>query len=79
MEKKTIAFSSGTRKGNLDDNYRLYENGEILHEYDKNTYPGGYNLSKTYTVDEVSEDVKIRLLEAASEDNKDLVKSILKL
>lgn len=79
MEKKTIAFSPGTKKGNLDDNYRLFEDGKILHEYDKSTYPGGYNLSKTYTIDEVSEDVKIRLLKAASEDNKNLVKSILKL
>jgi len=79
MEKKTIAYSSGTRKGNLDDNYTLYEDGGILHEYDNNTYPGGYNLTRTCTVDEVKESVKMRLLEAASKDDKELVKAILKL
>jgi len=70
---------SNKMKGELDDDYTLYENGEVLHEYDKSRYPGGYNLKKTLSTDELSDDVKFRLLEAASTENKELVRKILGL
>jgi hypothetical protein len=77
--KKVIAVSHRMKGGVLDDDYTLYDNGEILHEYDKHIYPGGHNLSRTLTADQVTLDVKKRLLDGASEENKDLVKSLLKM
>lgn len=46
MEKRIIAYSSQMKNNNLDDDYTLYENGEIIHEYDAHAYPGGQNKSK---------------------------------
>ncbi len=74
-----IAVSRKMKKGELDDDYTLYENGEILHEYDKSKYPGGYNLKETLTIDKLGDDVKYRLLDAASTENKEHVRKILGL
>jgi hypothetical protein len=73
-----IAYSSGM-KGDLDDDYTLYENGEILHEYDAHRYPGGYNLKRTLKPSDLNESAKNRLLKASSEENKIIVKEILGL
>jgi hypothetical protein len=73
-----IAYSSGM-KGDLDDDYTLYENGEILHEYDAHRYPGGYNLKRTLRPSDLNGSTKDRLLKAASEENKDLAKKILEI
>lgn len=67
-----------TRKG-LDDDYTLFENGEILHEYDKSRYPGGYNLKKKLTVNEIDEVIKRKLYDEASDEDKELAKRLLKL
>ena len=76
MENKVIAVSH-KMKGDLDDDYTLYENGEVLHEYDKHRYPGGYNLTETLRADQLKDSVKERLLNAASAENKELVRGIL--
>lgn len=78
MDKKTIAYSS-KMKGDLDDDYTLYEDGEILHEYDKHKYPGGYNLKETLTADQLKVDIKERLLSSAKAENKELAKELLGL
>lgn len=78
MDKKAISISH-KMKGILDDDYTLYDDGTVLHEYDKHTYPGGQNLKATLTVAELSDTVKQRLLEATSEESKVLVRKILKL
>jgi len=77
MKKKVIAKSFKTKSGLFDDDYTLYDNGEILHEYDKNAYPGGYNLSEMLSIEQVGDNVKQRLLESSSEENKKIVKEIL--
>ncbi|MDI9857951.1 hypothetical protein [Flectobacillus roseus] len=77
MNKKTISVSHKMKGGVLDDDYTLYDDGTILHEYDKNTYPGGQNLRDSLTVAELSDEVKQRLLEAASDENKELVRKTL--
>ena len=76
MENKVIAVSH-KMKGDLDDDYTLYENGEVLHEYDQNRYPGGYNLTATLRAEQLKDSVKERLLNAASAENKELVRGIL--
>lgn len=75
---RIISKSFNIRKGCLDDNYTLYENGEILHEYDKSIYPGGYSLEKTLTADDLSDEVKKKLFDAAFGEDKELAGKLLK-
>lgn len=77
--KKIIAVSHRMKGGILDDDYTLYDNGEVLHEYDKHTYPGGSNLSRVLSIDELSLEIKERLLSDASDENKEIVKNLLGL
>lgn len=76
---KVIAVSHNMKKGILDDDYTLYENGDVLHEFDNHIYPGGQNLKNTLTVDQLNESIKKRLLDAASDENKEIVRTILGL
>ena len=76
-EKKVISVSNGMKKGVLDDDYTLYKDGTVLHYYDKHTYPGGQNIEDTINGRDLSDKVKKRLLESASEENKILVKELL--
>lgn len=78
MDKKIISVSH-KMKGVLDDDYTLYEDGTVLHFYDKHTYPGGQNIEEILTADNLSKEVKQRLLEAANDENKDLVIKLLKI
>lgn len=77
MNKKAISISHKMKGGFLDDDYTLYDDGTILHEYDKHTYPGGQDLKDSLTVADLSDEVKQRLLVAASDENKELVRKIL--
>lgn len=77
MNKKAISVSHKMKSGILDDDYTLYDDGTILHEYDKHTYPGGQNLKESLTVADLSDEVKQRLLEAALDENKELVRKTL--
>ena len=65
------------KKGVLDDDYTLYEDGTVLHFYDKHTYPGGQNIEDILNGHDLSDKVKKRLLDSASEENKALVKQLL--
>jgi hypothetical protein len=66
-------------KGMLDDDYTLFESGRILHEYDQHTYPGGQNLKAELTPGQINDEVKQRLLNSASEEDKELVKRLLEI
>jgi len=76
--KKVISVSFRMRNG-LDDDYTLYDSGEVLHEYDRHIYSNGLNLKETLTVNQLSLEVKERLLLDATEENKGLVKNVLGL
>lgn len=65
--------------GDLDDDFTLYDNGQILHEYDIHKYPGGYNLKRTLNIQDIDNEIKLRLFNAASQENKELVREILGL
>lgn len=78
MAKKVIS-TLHQMKNLLDDDYTLYEDGTVLHEYDKNNYPGGQNFKDVLTVDELSDEVKNRLYEASSDEHKEIVRQCLKL
>lgn len=66
-------------KNLLDDDYTLYENGEVLREYDANNYPGGQNLKQTLKANELKFEIKEKLLENASDDDKEVVKNLLEI
>lgn len=74
-----ILVRSLKMNGDLDDDYTLFENGEVLHEYDKHKYPGGYNLQETINASELKHSVKERLLNEASEENKETVRKLLNI
>ncbi len=76
--KRVIAVSQRMKNG-LDDDYTLYDNGEVLHEYDSNIYPSGLNQKATLSADKLSAEVKQRLLEAAGEEHKALAKRLLRI
>ena len=75
---KILSQSFNIKKGLLDDDYTLFENGDILHEYDKSQYPGGINLKETLTVEQISNEVKKRLFQSASKEMKALVQEVLR-
>lgn len=79
MDKKAISVSHKMKGGVLDDDYTLYDDGTILHEYDNKTYPSGQNLKESLTVADLLDEVKQRLLEAASDEDKELVRKTLNL
>lgn len=76
---KTAISVSHKMNGILDDDYTLYNDGSVLHFYDKHTYPGGQNIEENLTVDDLSAKIKQRLYDAASAENKQQVGEILKL
>lgn len=76
---KVISISRRMKSGIFDDDYTLFENGEVLHEYDKHMYPGGHNLKETLSIDQLGVNIKKRLLDDTSEENKDLVRKMLGL
>lgn len=78
MEKRVIAYSS-KMNGDLDDDYTLYDDGSVLHEYDKHRYPGGYNLKETLRAKEIKNSAKERLLNATNNNDIDLSKELLGL
>lgn len=78
MEKRVIAISH-KMNGDLDDDYTLFDNSEVLHEYDRHRYPGGYNLKETLKGEELSQSIKQRLYSSASQENKEMVRNILGL
>lgn len=77
-QKEAISVSHNM-KGPLDDDYTLYDDGTILHYYDRHCYRGGQNHKEILTIKDLSEKVKNRLLNDATEENRELVKKLLEL
>ena len=76
---KVVAILQQMKKGLLDDDYTLYDTGEVLHEFDKSIYSGGQNFSQSLSVNNLKPEIKEKLLANASDDNKELVKRLLNL
>jgi hypothetical protein len=76
-DKKVIAHSHEMKGSVLDDDYTLYEDGTVRHVYDAHTYPGGQGLEEILHGRDLSDIIKKRLLEKASEKNRSLVKKLL--
>lgn len=78
MEPRIIAYSPKLN-GDLDDDYTLYEDGTVLHEYDKHRFPGGYNLKRKLEAKDIKDSAKDRLLKAAKVEDIELAKQLLGL
>ena len=79
MDKKAISVSHSMKGGMLDDDYTLFDDGTVLHEYDRSIYPNGINLKEELAIDELSDKIKQKLLDAAMAEDKEIVRKILKL
>lgn len=79
MENKRVLSVSNQMRGMLDDDYTLYDNGEVLHHYDQNVYPGGQDKTTVLKISQLSEKIKQRLVDAANESDREEVKGILGL
>lgn len=78
MNTREIA-SYSRMKGMLDDEYTLYENGEVINIYDANIYPGNQNLKRVLKANELKQEIKEALFQNADETNRELVKALLEL
>ncbi len=78
MEKRIIAFSPNMKNG-LDDDYTLYEDGTVIHDFDEHRYPGGYNLKRRLNAIDLKSDIKSRLINVTSEEDKELARTLLNL
>ncbi len=79
MEKRLIAKSHRC-VGGLDDDYNLYEDGTVVHDYDTHHIGGnGYNKRSELRGSELNNNVKQRLLCAAEEANIELTRKLLGL
>ncbi|MDT8413595.1 MAG: hypothetical protein RQ875_14105 [Vicingaceae bacterium] len=77
--KKVVAVLHQMKKILLDNDYTLYDNGEVLHEFDNSTFPGGQGHSQILSAKGLKTEIKEKLLANASDKNKELVKSLLGL
>jgi hypothetical protein len=74
-----ILVQSFKSKPGLDDNYSLYDNGSIIHKYDRHIYKGGQDRTEELTPEQLSDEIKQQLLDDCPEENKTQVKIILKV
>lgn len=75
--KNILYHYMSMRKLDLDDDYIFYEDGSIVHQYDKSCYPGGYNLEEEITPDQISDSKKSEILAKCPEDKLEAVTKIL--
>lgn len=65
------------RKGILDDDYYFFEDGRILHSYDKTQ--SKLNIEEYVSADSIPIEKRHTMLEACPNDKYALIKSMLKL
>lgn len=65
------------RKGILDDDYYFFEDGRILHSYDKTQ--SKLNIEEYVSADSIPVEKRRFMLEACPDDKYALIKSILRL
>ena len=76
----TTVISTYSRMiGMLDDEYTLYENGDVKNVFDANPYPGNQNKKRLLIAKELKQEIKEKLLENASEANKEMARFLLDL
>lgn len=77
--RRKIAQYHSMKGGMLDNDYYVYDDGAIIHFYDRNQYPGNQNIEEEVSAEKVSDNIKKDLLASAKKEDKELVKEILKM
>lgn len=68
------------RKGILDDDYRFFEDGTIIHEFDKSQYKlEDLNLQKKILAKDIPTNVKLQIIELCPLELKAKISQILEL
>ena len=70
-------YSFPMQKGILDDDYYFYEDGRILHCYDKTQ--SKLNVEEYVIASSISEDIRTAMLQACPLDKKEIITKILQL
>lgn len=82
MENKKLLWrcSLPMKKGVLDNDYAFYEDGTIVHEYDKSIYRlEDMNLETQVSADFIQDDIKHKIIEQCPENLKERIISMLKI
>lgn len=82
MENKKLLWlcSLPMKKGILDNDYAFYEDGTIIHEYDKSMYRSkDMNIETEVSADSIQDDIKLKIMERCPEELKEKISNILKL
>lgn len=75
MKKRILAHIQKIRSNLFDDHYTLFNDGSIVHEYGKNIR--GFDFIEHLNSQDLSPEVKVRLYDAAKEEDKEAVKEVL--
>ncbi len=70
-------YSFPMKKGIFDDDYFFFEDGRILHCYDKSQIK--YNIEEFVKAEDIPEDKRRIMLQACPENKKELISKILNL
>ena len=73
MEKEICTIYLG--KGQLDNDYTIYENGKVYHFYDRN--PFKLNIEEWLTVNQLTDETKKLLLDKCPSNVYDTLKNVL--
>lgn len=68
-------YSFPMKKGILDDDYYFYEDGRILHCYDKTQNKN--NVEEYVSASSISDDKRMTMLQACPADKKEIITKIL--
>ncbi len=70
-------YSFPMKKGMFDNEYYFYEDGNIIHFYDRNQ--NKFNIEEIVSPSSISEEEKLIMLESCPDDLKETIKHMLQL
>ncbi|WP_294455790.1 hypothetical protein [uncultured Bacteroides sp.] len=82
MENKKLLWRCilPMKKGVLDNDYAFYDDGTIVHEYDKSMYKlEDMNIETPVSADSIQDDIKQQIMEQCPEELKEQITKMLKI
>lgn len=74
MSRKIIAYVN-LGDGWLDNDYTIYNDGSVLHEWDQ--HPTKYGLTEEIRIEQISEHKLAKILAKCSEEQKAMIMALL--